>query len=55
MEKFRSRKFILSLLIMLATIGLAYIGKLNGDVALVFTGLIGSYNVMQGMIDKGRE
>lgn len=55
MEKYRSRKFILTLLVLAVTVGLAYFDKLNSDVALVLTALIGSYNVMQGMIDKSRE
>ena len=52
MEKYRSRKFILSIMVLSATIALAYFEKINGDVALIFTALIASYNVMQGLIDK---
>ena len=52
MEKYRSRKFMISIGVGLATIGLAYAGKLNSDVAMIFSSLIVSYNVMQGLQDR---
>ena len=51
--KYRSRKFMMSIAVLCATVGLAYIGKMDAHVGLVFAGLIASYNVMQGWIDKG--
>jgi hypothetical protein len=51
-EKYKSRKFIMSVGVVAATVMLAYSGKMDEHVALIFSALIASYNVMQGMIDK---
>jgi len=51
-EKYKSRKFIMSVGVVAATVMLAYSGKMDEHVSLIFSALIASYNVMQGMIDK---
>ena len=43
-NKWMGRKVALTTLTVLFTAGLAYIGKMSPDVALVFTGAIGSFN-----------
>ena len=50
--KYRSRKFMMSVGIGCATVGLAYAGKLNSDVAMIFSSLIVSYNVVNGWVEK---
>ena len=50
--KYRSRKFMMSVGIGLATVGLAYAGKLNSDVAMIFSALIVSYNVVNGWVEN---
>ena len=44
MEKFTSRKFIVTILAMVTTGILAYFGKMTGDTALVLSAGIASYN-----------
>ncbi len=51
-ERYRSRKFLMSLLVLTATVVLAYFGKMDAHVGLVLAGLVSSYNVMQGWIDQ---
>jgi hypothetical protein len=43
-NKFLSRKFIITTVILVSTTALAYFGKMNGDVALVFGACVASYN-----------
>lgn len=43
-SKFMGRKVSITLLIIGATTVLAYYTKMNGDVAMVFTGAIASFN-----------
>ena len=50
-SKYRSRKFIVTMIVCIATFGLAVAGKMTNDVAMVFTALVGSYNAAQGFID----
>jgi len=38
----------------LATVGLAYVGKLNSDVAMIFSALIVSYNVVNGWVERAK-
>ena len=42
--KFMGRKVALTTLCVLLTAGLAYVGKMDNDVAMVFTGAIASFN-----------
>lgn len=51
-EKYRSRKFLITVSIGLATVGLAYTGKLTNDVAMIFSSLIVSYNVANAWVEK---
>ena len=51
-SKYRSRKFIVTLLTMAITVYLASIGKMDANTAMVLSAAIASYNVMQGMSDK---
>ena len=51
-KKYQSRKWQLTLLVIIATIALAAFDKMTGNVASVFAVVVGSYNVMQGWIDK---
>ena len=51
-EKYRSRKFMITVGIGLATVGLAYAGKLNSDVAMIFSSLIVSYNVSNAWVER---
>ena len=44
MKAYASRKFIITMLGMLATVGLAYLSKMDGDVAIVLAAGIASYN-----------
>ena len=50
-DKYRSRKFIITLIIIALASVLAYMDKMGGDVALILTACITSYNVSQGWID----
>ena len=50
MNGYGSRKFIGTMVIVFLTTFLAYIGKLNGDVALVFAAGIASYNVANAYV-----
>ncbi len=51
MEKFRSRKWRLTLLILFTTIVFAGVNMLSSELANVLTGLGVSYNGAQGVID----
>ena len=42
--KYRGRKFLITAATIALTTGLAYFGKMNGDVAMVFAAAIGSFN-----------
>jgi len=44
LAKFSSRKFMVTAATIAVTTGLAYFGKMNGDVSLVFAAAIASYN-----------
>lgn len=55
MSKYASRKFLVTLLSIVGTVALAYYGKMTGDVALVLTGGIASYNYAQGKIDNNNQ
>lgn len=50
--KYRSRKFIITLLVGIATTVLAYFGKMDAHVALTFSSMIVSYNVVNGMLAR---
>lgn len=50
--KYRSRKFILSFVVLTATVVLALTDKMGSDVAMVLTAIISSYNVIQGWVDR---
>ena len=50
-EKYRSRKWILTLLVLVIATGTALAGKLSGELAQVLTGLVISYNAFQGFVD----
>lgn len=52
LEKYNSRKLGLSLLVLVATVYLARTASMDAHTALILTGLITSYNGMQGWIDK---
>jgi len=43
-NKYASRKFMVTAATIVVTTGLAYFGKMNGDVSLVFAAAIASYN-----------
>lgn len=43
-SKYRGRKFLLTASTIVLAAGLAYFGKMTGDVALVFTGAISTFN-----------
>jgi hypothetical protein len=43
-NKFMSRKFLVTVFVLGATTTLAYVGKMNGDVALVFGACVAAYN-----------
>lgn len=43
-NKFMGRKVAITTGVLIATTVLAYYGKMNGDVAMVFTGAIASFN-----------
>ena len=51
MGKYSSRKFIVVGSIALITAGLAIAGKMTGDVASVFTGIVVVYPAAQGFVD----
>lgn len=51
-EKYRSRKFIVVLLILATTIVLAALGKMTGDVSNVLTALAVVYPAAQGYVDS---
>ena len=51
-KKYFSRKWIITLGILTATIVLAMIGKMSSDVATIFTGLGATYNAAQGYVDS---
>jgi acetate kinase len=40
--------------VIILTTVMAYFKIMDGNVAMVFTAGIGSYNVMQGWLDKGK-
>ena len=43
-KKFRSRKFLVTLLVLLGATALAYFGKMGSDVALIYSAAVASYN-----------
>jgi len=43
-NKWLGRKYTITIMCIVATCGLAVIGKMNGDVALVLAAAIGSFN-----------
>ena len=50
MNGYGSRKFIVTGIIIFLTTALAFAGKLNGDVALVFAAAIASYNAANAFV-----
>jgi hypothetical protein len=50
-EKYRSRKWILSIFVLILAAVMALQGKLSGELAQIITVVIGSYNGAQGIID----
>lgn len=44
MERYGSRKFVVTLSAMASTVLLAYFGKMSGDVALVLAACVAAYN-----------
>ena len=53
-EKYRSRKLIVTLIIIASSLVLAYMERMTGDTAMILTACITSYNVSQGWIDSKR-
>lgn len=43
-SKFAGRKVTITIGVVIATTALAYFDKMNGDIAMVFTGAIASFN-----------
>jgi hypothetical protein len=55
-EKFRSRKFLITLISILGTFMLAAFGKMTPDVATVLAIGVGAYNLANGYVTgKGNE
>lgn len=50
--KYGSRKFLVTTLVILCTTGLAAVAMMNAHVALVFAAAIGSYNFVNGWVEK---
>ena len=44
-ERFTSRKFIVTLVTLSLTAGLAYFGKMDGNVAMVFSACVAGYHL----------
>lgn len=51
MEKYRSRKFIVTLFCAVSAVALASVGKMSGDVATVLMACVAAYNLGQAYID----
>ena len=52
MNGYGSRKFIITGVVIFATAALAYLGKMDGDVAFVFAAAITSYNVANAWVKR---
>lgn len=52
-QKYRSRKFIVTLLVLAVTVWLAAHAMMDANTGIVLSAIVSSYNVMQGWIDKG--
>jgi len=52
MNGYGSRKFMITSVTLIATMALAYFGKMDGDVAFVFAAAITSYNVANAWIKR---
>lgn len=52
MNKYSSRKFIVTILVLLLTTILAYLVVMDAHVALIFASAIASYNVVNGWVAK---
>lgn len=50
--KYRSRKFMVTLVVLAVTYHLAYVAKMDAHVAMVLASIIVSYNYMQGRSDE---
>ena len=50
MNKFTSRKFIVTILVLLLTTALAYLGLMDAHVSFIFAAAIASYNVVNGWV-----
>ena len=50
MNAYASRKFIVTGGVIVATIVLAYYGKMDGNVAIVFAAAIGAYNLANAWV-----
>jgi hypothetical protein len=53
-NKFRSRKFIVTVCGMSAGVIAAYTGNMSGDLAMILATGMGMYNYSQGKIDEQR-
>jgi hypothetical protein len=52
--KYGSRKFIVTLLTLVATVYLGSQGKVDANVALILSAIVGSYNVVNGYVEGKR-
>jgi len=50
MNDYASRKFIITSVVIVATTWLAYVSKMDGNVAIVFAAAIGSYNLANAWV-----
>jgi hypothetical protein len=44
-DKYRSRRYLITLLCILSGVALAYFGKMDANIALILTGGMASYNL----------
>lgn len=55
MEQYISKKFAVIVLILLATVALALLGKMSGFVATVFTAIVTVYPPAQAYVDGKKQ
>lgn len=48
-EKFRSRRYIITLLCIVSSVAMAYFGKMDGNLAMVLTAGMASYNLKDSL------
>lgn len=54
MTKFTSRKFIVTMSALVGSILLAYLGKMDGNTAIVLGACVGAYNYANAKIEEFR-